>query len=275
MPAPDVIDYFCDDLRLRAGLDDDEAARRVLAAFRSVPREDFAGPGPWHIHSALAPLAPPKPTPDADPRWLYHDMLVVLDREKGINIGQPALWARLLSVADVPRGGRILQVGTGVGYYTAILAALVGPDGAVQAYEVEKDLADRARDLLAAYPQTQVIHSDAARADLDQRFDRIIAFAGVTHIPEIWANALAPGGTLLLPLTGTNHWGAMILAQADGGGGFTARTIGRCGFYPCQSARDPDQETAIDTLFSKPERLNQWRFRITEPGPKARFEPMA
>jgi protein-L-isoaspartate(D-aspartate) O-methyltransferase len=60
---------------------------------------------------------------------------------KGIDNGSPALWAYLFDQLDIKAGDRICQVGTGTGYYTAILAHLVGKSGHVRAIECDKRLA--------------------------------------------------------------------------------------------------------------------------------------
>ena len=74
--------HFIDQLRVLAALDDNPATNRTLQAFKSVAREDFAGKGPWKLRSSLADVTlPPRLTPDADPKWLYHSVLVVLDEE--------------------------------------------------------------------------------------------------------------------------------------------------------------------------------------------------
>lgn len=257
-------EHFADGLRLRAGLDGTIAADRLLDAFCEVPREAFAGSGPWRVRSPLAPRKPPITTPDADPRWLYHDMLVVLDEAKGINIGQPSMWARFLAKSDIQDGARILQVGAGVGYYTAILSQLAGPDGSVLAYDIEGGLAKRATSNLASYKNVTVRHGNAATDLADEGpFDVVVAFSGVTHIPNAWSKQLAPKAKLLLPLTGTMGSGAMILAQPDDNV-FCAQTIGRCGFYHCSGARDDKLAAEIDEMFANAKRLEDWRFRITK-----------
>lgn len=269
-------DHFIDQLRVLAALEDNPSAERALDAFRSVAREEFAGPGPWKIHSALADLTLPlRSTPDADPKWLYHSVLVVLDEEKGINIGDPSLWIGLLARTDVQPGARVLQVGAGVGYYTAILSRLVGPTGQVVAYEVEEELAERAAQNLAGYSNVEICHGNAAtELTGSAAFDLIVSFAGVTHIPGIWTERLARDARLLLPLTGQDSWGAMILAQQSDGG-FSAVTLGRCGFYPCTGARRDDLESQVSALFSTPERFLDWRLRIVGQGVDLRLEPEA
>lgn len=135
---------FADEIRIVGELEIGPETNRVLDAFRRVPRETFAGPGPWIVRSVFYDMAS-RQTPDADPRWLYHCVLVALDQVKGINIGEPSFWARVLSRAGIKSGSRILQIGAGVGYYTAILRELAGPTGSVTAYEVDKALVRRAR----------------------------------------------------------------------------------------------------------------------------------
>lgn len=264
--------YFADQLRILGALDDTPATDRVLNAFKAVPREKFAGPGPWKLRSLTAGSRPIHETPDADPRWLYHCVLIVLDEEKGINIGDPALWVRLLAQADIQPGANILQVGAGVGYYTAILSQLAGPTGRVMAYEVEPALAHRAAAHLDGHKNVTVRHGNAA-TDLegDDRFDVVVAFAGVTHVPPIWATRLKPDARLLLPLTGKDWWGAMILAHQTEEG-FEATTLGRCGFYPCAGARNEDLAERVSELFAAPAHLNDWPLRIIEDNGLVRLE---
>ena len=266
-----TVEHFADGLRLRAGLNDTAATDRLLDAFCKVPLEAFAGSGPWRVQSPLAPQKRPITTPDAHPCWLYHDMLVVLDETKEINIGQPSMWARFLANSDIQDGARILQVGAGVGYYTSILSHIAGPDGNVFAYDIEVELAQRASSNLAGYTNVTVRHGNAA-TDLSDEvpFDVVVAFAGVTHIPNAWSKHLAPKAKLLLPLTGTMGSGAMILAQPDDDG-FCAKTLGRCGFYHCSGVRDDKLAAEIDKMFANTERLEDWQFRITKRDETWRF----
>ena len=77
--------WFAEELRHTAHL----RSPAVLEAFATVPREHFAGPGPWRI---LSPMRGPGywTTDDADPRRLCHDILVAIDETRRLNNGQPA-----------------------------------------------------------------------------------------------------------------------------------------------------------------------------------------
>src|SRR5271167_1085061 len=125
---------------------------RIEAAFAAVPREDFAGPPPWRIGSGGLFGH----TTGDDPARLYDDVLIAIDARRGINNGQPSLHAHAIDALAPKEGETVVQIGAGAGYYTAILARLVGPSGRVIAYEIEPDVAERARANLAGYPQIEL-----------------------------------------------------------------------------------------------------------------------
>ena len=125
--------------------------RRVEAAFAAVPREDYSGPPPWRVSGGLFSRASGN-----DLASLYDDVLVAIDAGRGINNGQPSLHAMSIEALALKEGETAVQIGAGAGYYTAILAHLVGPTGKVVAYEIEADIAERARKNLAGSPQVEV-----------------------------------------------------------------------------------------------------------------------
>lgn len=118
---------------------------RVQQAFAAVPREPFVGPGPWSVMGSSISYVT---TPDDDPVFIYQDVLVALDASRGLNIGMPSAHAVWLAAVDLKAGETVLQVGVGSGYYSAIIAELVGREGRVHAYEIDRDLAARATDNL-------------------------------------------------------------------------------------------------------------------------------
>jgi protein-L-isoaspartate(D-aspartate) O-methyltransferase len=81
------------------------------------------------------------------------------------------------------------------------MAHLAGPLGDVVAVEIDPVLAAAARRNLAASPQVDVRTGDGAGVDAGESFDIIFVNAGVTHPLDVWLDALAEGGRMILPLT--------------------------------------------------------------------------
>jgi protein-L-isoaspartate(D-aspartate) O-methyltransferase len=199
-----------------------EAARRVYAerlraithmksgalfdAFASVPRERFVGPGPWRILEEERFFT----TEDSDPTHVYQNSLIALDETKGINNGQPSLWAQFFDQLCVRTNDDVLHLGCGTGYYTAILAELAGPDGKITAVEIDEEIAERARVALEPWPQVRVIHRDGSKGAFES-VDVLVASAGATHPVASWFAALKPGGKMLFPLESSHGAGAMAL----------------------------------------------------------------
>jgi protein-L-isoaspartate(D-aspartate) O-methyltransferase len=210
----------------------------VVNAFATVPREQFVAPGPWRIKSPVD-LAEYWTTDDDDPSHVYHDVLIALDASRGVNNGQPSLWAYLFNRLDLALGEHILHLGCGTGYYTAIIAELVGSAGRVTAVEIDAKLAQRAETALGEWPQVRVIHADGAGTSFEA-VDAIVASAGATHPLSSWLDALRPGGRLLFPMTTLrDDPGAMLLVTRRPEQGFAARFLCRAGFIQFQGARDP------------------------------------
>jgi protein-L-isoaspartate(D-aspartate) O-methyltransferase len=220
----------------------------LLEAFAAVPREWFVGPGPWQILGGG--WGGYHPTPDADPAQLYRDVLVALDIDKKLNTGRPSLWAGLFERLGVAPGERVMQVGAGTGYFTAILAELVGTQGRVAGYEVETNLARRATIALAPWPQAVIVAGNALDAPATT-WDVIVAFAGAPIPPAKWVDELADRGRLMLPLTNDRRLGIMLLVRRAGAA-FGATTVERIGFYPCAGTRDAaDVERLTEALATR------------------------
>ena len=206
----------------------------VLRAFATVPREGFVGPGPWRLLNLYEHRY--WTTPDTDPRWLYHNVLVALDEARGLNTGEPSLWAHHFDRLDLKRGERVLQIGTGAGYFTAILAEIVGPTGQLLGLEVDGQLAVAAKANLEPWPQASVRKVDGV-GPIDGQWDALIAFAGVSAPPMAWVDALADGGRALIPMTNEQRFG-MLLRVDRAADGFAARQAGNIGIFPCAGGRD-------------------------------------
>ncbi len=206
----------------------------ILAAFATVPRERFVGPGPWTIQSSGTSWF----TEDANPTHVYRDALIVLDEAKHLNNGQPSLWAYALDLLDVHPGGQILHLGCGTGYYTAILAELAGQQAKIIAVEIDEGLAARAVDALAPWPQVLVVHADGALGPFEP-CDVIVVSAGATHPLPAWLAALKPEGKLLFPLTSTRGPGTMAYLTRKNANLFAASLNGSVFFVDFAGARDP------------------------------------
>jgi protein-L-isoaspartate(D-aspartate) O-methyltransferase len=129
-----------------------------------------------------------------------------------------------------------MQLGAGTGYYSAVLAEIVGTTGALVAVEYDAGLAAAARENLRPWAQADVVTGDGTTHDPGE-VDAIITFAGMTHPGPLWLDRLREGGRLLMALTAADRWGFFLCAIRRGAG-FHAVPFGRCGFFPCIGARD-------------------------------------
>jgi protein-L-isoaspartate(D-aspartate) O-methyltransferase len=237
-------------------------APQIEAAFAAVRREEFLGPGPWHIFRLPSLYVA---TPEADPVLLYVDQVVGLIPERGINNGQPSLHALLLAAAQIKEGEHVVHVGPGAGYYTAIMAHLAGPTGRVTAIEYDPGLAARARENLSNYATVRVLEGNGATVPFDPA-DVIYVNAGVTHPADTWLDGLSDGGRLILPLTTDANIRSITAGNFDPmkamrsgaffrikrqGAQFEARGLLPTAIIPAEGARDKTAETALVAAFDK------------------------
>jgi protein-L-isoaspartate(D-aspartate) O-methyltransferase len=224
---------------------------RVTAAFASIPREGFLGPGPWRIFVGGTYIS----TPSADAAFLYQDVIVALSEDKKINNGQPTLHAIGLATLDPNEGDTAIHVGAGTGYYTALLRNLVGPGGQVSAYEIDPELAARAKTNLDSLPNVTVYARSGTESPLPA-CDICYVSAGATMPPNIWLDALRPKGKLFFPLTpdgtgGAPGAGGMLLITRTAAEKFDARFIMPVMFIPCLGARDEQTAKKLAIAFKR------------------------
>lgn len=203
---------------------------RLEAAFAAVPREDFLDDKPWRI---VSPGGATVTLPENDPTLIYQDVLLALQPERGVNNGSPSLHIRLLQALDVKPGQRVAHIGAGAGYYTAILAELVGPQGSVIGIELDPELAAAAEKNLKPWKQASAICADGF-AWPRKEVDRIYVNFAVAQPAASWLDHLHLGGKLLFPLgvpapaprTGVRHSikGAALLIE-NRGPGFAASHV--------------------------------------------------
>ncbi len=188
-------------------------------------------------------------TPSDDPAYLYHNLLVAIDRERALNNGEPVFLARLIDALKIKHGDRVAHIGTGTGYYTAMLAELTGPTGRVTGIEIDVKLAARARKNLARYSRVEVTNASGTDLRLED-MDAIFVNAGATHPLDSWLDALAPGGRLLLPLTAKRRRGVVMkISRCDRG--FAAQFVCTTGVFDCSGARDELVAKRLGTVLNK------------------------
>ena len=139
--------FFAEEIQVVSNLQ----STAVISALSTVARERFLPPGPWTIRGEADFQAAPRQTPDADPRHVYHNVAVAIDPARMLFNGAPGLLAMVIDALALRAGDRVLHIGTGLGYYTALIAECVGASGRVVGLEVDAALAADARANLADY----------------------------------------------------------------------------------------------------------------------------
>jgi len=251
--------FFAEEIRVVAGL----SAPALVEAFAAVPRERFLGPPPWR-YSAGASLKGPSYRTTSDPRDIYHDVFVALRSELQLNNGQPSLIARLVAALDLDAGKRVFHLGCGTGYYTAIMAHAVGPQGRVTAVEIDAELAALARANLEPYANVTVLAGDGAQV-VPGPCDAILINAGVTHARPEWLAALRDGGVLVLPLRVGRAPGshdAFVLRAVWQGGRFAAEPVAILTIYPGAGLCDPATQAELNRCFESHDILRVKSLRI-------------
>ena len=246
MDLEDVRRFYAEEIQAVANL----RSEAIVAALATVPRERFLGPGPWLIMSQdmISGTASYRTTPDDDPRQVYHNTVIAIDADRQLNNGQPSLIASWLDVLDLSTGDTVLHIGCGVGYYTAVIAEVVGSEGRVIAIEIDPDLAQKARHNLAYLSHVEVLAGDGAEYKASP-VDVVIVNAGATHPRNEWLDILAPKGRALIPLTFTAAAegigkGAVLRVERDGQG-YRARFLWPVMIYPCIGTRDVESNQRL------------------------------
>jgi protein-L-isoaspartate(D-aspartate) O-methyltransferase len=161
-----------------------DAGARVAAALAAVPRRLFL-PSAQQPHAGVD-----QPLP------IGH----------GQTSSQPSTVRRMLELLDVRPGHRVLDVGCGSGWTTALLDELTGPEGAVTGVELEADLVAWGRANLVAAGRAAVVVHPARPGVLgwpeDAPYDRILVSAQARELPRALCEQLAEPGVMVLPVDG-------------------------------------------------------------------------
>jgi len=257
MPGKTELDIIRRAYAKRVTFAADVTDRRVEAAFAAVPREAFLGPGPWQVvrFFSFSGARGYVRTPSANPVYIYDDLVVAILPERNLNNGQPSLHAWLMASAAPQAGDHIVHIGTGSGYYTAILAHLAGRRGKVTAIEYDPELAALTARNLRNWPNATVINGDGTTIDFAPA-DVIYVNAGATQPLAHWLDRLTDGGRLILPVTaagfpiGDVRHGAVFRIERKGDD-YPTRRISAVAIFPCAGGRDAEEEAALAAAFIK------------------------
>ena len=227
----------------------------LVEALAQVPREKFLPHGPWLIRSEIDYGGGSRQTPDDDPRHVYHNVVVAIDPDRQLFNGAPSLLCICIDALGLAPGARALHVGCATGYYSALMAHIVGPSGSLVSIEVDESLAATAQSNLKDLPWVDVRHGDGKEVAPDS-VDAILVNAGMTHPQESWLNALRPGGRLLIPLTftvpqmGPIGKGVMTLVTRNGDA-WDARIVTVMAIFSGVGLRDERMNDRIRDAFMK------------------------
>ncbi len=194
------------DLARRRGIRDE----RVLEAMRRIPRHLFVKPGTL-------------------PHLAYSDSALSIG--EGQTISQPTVVARMTELLDVRPESSVLEIGTGSGYQTAILALL-----ARRVYSLERvaplarEAIARMRDLKLDNVKIQIFDGTVGWSDVAP-FDRILVTAGAPRVPPPLLDQLAPGGILVIP-EGTLYAQRLVVYRKDAAGEVTREAGEDVAFVP-------------------------------------------
>jgi protein-L-isoaspartate(D-aspartate) O-methyltransferase len=238
--------FYSEELRIVAGLESPD----LVSAFARVPRERYLGAPPWKFSSGNS-LKQSSYRTTSSVCDLYHDVFVALKSERFLNNGQPSMIARLIAALKLGPGKRVFHCGCGTGYYTAIMAEVVGSKGSVVAAEIDSTLAEIAVANLKNYDHVKVLSRDGADVN-PVPCDAILINAGVTHPHPAWLDGLSEGGVLVLPLSVGRELSvndAMVLAITRRHDQFAAELLSIITIYSSPSMRDPILQSMLNDSF--------------------------
>ena len=247
----------------------------LVRAFAEVPRQHYLGPGPWKVLTSRkrglrwrANNFGYRLTPNSHPRYIYDDILVGIFPERLLNNGLPSALARWFDNLELKRGKRVIHVGCGTGYYSAILAHVVGPSGHVTAVEIDDELAPRANANLSHLAHVEVVHGDGSVFDFSNA-DAVFINAGATHVPARWIDSLRVGARLMFSLISTHEVSMPTVFSRINGqirsrasfwrsrlagvmlrvwrheSGYEVTPISGVGIFPCVGAIDREADSAV------------------------------
>ncbi|WP_246033367.1 methyltransferase domain-containing protein [Streptomyces hundungensis] len=227
-------------------------------AFLRVPREQFIPDRvwwPWPGKDGLHPVLDRTVRPREWMRAVYTAQASLITQvddgrvrpEEGPTKAEftsaascPAVVVDMLHYLDPGPQDVVLEIGTGSGYSTALLAQRVRPANLVT-MEIDTRLADLAREKLAGFGlRPTVVAGDAEQGHGERApYTRIISTAAVRQVPQSWLLQAAPGAVIVVPLNGPFGHDALLRLVADGRGNGEGRLVSGVAFMKLRGQRRP------------------------------------
>lgn len=209
-----LADIVAEVLYTRREIGKDALDERVMAAMAAVPREAFVPAS--HRFMAF----------DNGPLPIGH----------GQTISQPYIVALMTDLVRPRADGTLLEVGTGSGYQTAVLAELVRR---VYSVEIVAALAEAARERLEhlGYGNATVMHGDGYRGWPEHApYDGIVVTAAAPHVPPALVEQLKPGARLVIPVGERGGPQTLRVVEKEPDGTVASRDVLAVAFVPLTRA---------------------------------------
>jgi protein-L-isoaspartate(D-aspartate) O-methyltransferase len=201
----------------------------LLKAMGTVPREAFV---PEHLQE-----------------FVYEDSALPI--ESGQTISQPYIVARMIELAEIKPGDKVLEVGAGSGYAAAVMSRMANKVFAIERHdELAKLAAARLKRL--GYANAEIICADGTKGFIEEApFQAIIVSAGGPHVPEALKQQLAIGGRLIVPV-GEFGFQTLIRVRRTGEDSFEEEDFGAVAFVPLIGEEgwaepEPEGKAKLDT----------------------------
>lgn len=182
-----------------------------LDVFNKIPRESFINEQLYHLAYEDAPLP----------------------SLRGKTISQPTTVMIMTHALNIKKGDKILEIGTGSGYQTSILALLAGDNGKVISTEIIPELVVYARANIKKLGITNVtiLEEDGSRGIINEIFDKIIITAACKEFPDNLIEQLKVGGVIVGPV-GDRNLQSMTIGMKDEFGNLHFIDLGNFLFSP-------------------------------------------
>jgi protein-L-isoaspartate(D-aspartate) O-methyltransferase len=169
--------------------------------------------------------------PDDQKGMTYYDIPLSIPAAQ--TISAPSMVAMVLELAELKKGIKVLEVGTGSGYNAALIAEIVGEENIIS-IERNPELIEFAKKNLEKSGHTiNIINADGSRGYAKEApYDRIISTAAAPEIPNSWKKQLKEYGILVAPIGGRHFYQELIVARKNSEGKINELKHGGCVFVP-------------------------------------------